>query len=35
VMDFFNLMNWLASPAGTGWAALLYGPKAPVQTCPT
>ncbi len=34
-MDFFNLMNCFASPAGTRWAALLYGPKPPVQTFPT
>jgi hypothetical protein len=26
-MDFFDLMNRIASPAGTRWAALLYGAK--------
>ncbi len=25
VMHFFNLMKLSASPAGTRWAALLYG----------
>jgi len=29
------LMKCFASPAGTRWAALLYGPKLPVQTFPT
>jgi hypothetical protein len=24
-MHFFNLMELIASPAGTRWAALLYG----------
>jgi hypothetical protein len=24
-MHFFNLMKSIASPAGTRWAALLYG----------
>jgi hypothetical protein len=24
-MDFFDLMKGIASPAGTRWAALLYG----------
>jgi hypothetical protein len=24
-MEFFNLMELFASPAGTRWAALLYG----------
>jgi hypothetical protein len=26
-MHFFNLMKLFASPAGTRWAALLYGAR--------
>jgi hypothetical protein len=26
-MDFFDLMNFTSSPAGTRWAALLYGAR--------
>ena len=25
-MLFFDLMRWFTGPAGTRWAALLYGP---------
>jgi len=35
VMLFFNLMSSFAGPAGTRWAALLYGPKLLVNTFPT